>query len=179
MTDIDALHSRIGTALERISRGVEALDRPQTAPEAAPEPEAPAADTGEIARLTEALEEERLANAQLEERVRGIRDKQERQVAELREQVAASREALSQLDAELGRLRRANDQLRATNEELTGALAEQIGEPHLVNKAMLAELESIRAARAADLAENAALIAALEPLLTEAEDRRQTEEEGA
>jgi hypothetical protein len=86
---------------------------------------------------------------------------------------------LSQLDAELGRLRRANDQLRATNEELTGALAEQIGEPHLVNKAMLAELESIRAARAADLAENAALIAALEPLLTEAEDRRQTEEEGA
>ncbi|SLN29291.1 hypothetical protein ROJ8625_01262 [Roseivivax jejudonensis] len=162
MSDIDELQGRIAAALERIGKGVGQLDRPT------PPPAAPEADPAELEDLRAALEDERLANAQLEERVRGIRDKQERQVAELREQVAASREALAQLDGELGRLRRANDMLRDTNEELSRAVAENVGEPHLINKAMLAELESIRAARATDKAEGAALLAALEPLLTEA-----------
>lgn len=166
MSDIDEHQSRIVAALDRIRHGVERLDRP------APEPEI---DPAEVAQLREALEDERLANAQLEERVRGIREKQERQVAELREQVAAGREALSQLDGELGRLRRANDGLRATHAELVAAVADNVGDPHLVNKAMLAELEAIRAARAADSAESRAILAALDPLLEAAAETAATE----
>jgi UDP-3-O-acyl-N-acetylglucosamine deacetylase len=55
--------------------------------------------------------------------------------------------------------------LRATNEELRRALADNVGEPHLINKAMLAELEGLRAARSVDAAETRAIIASLTPLL--------------
>ena len=63
--------------------------------------------------------------------------------------------------------------LRDTNEEMRGALADNVGEPHLINKAMLAELEALRADRAAEQAETHTIIAALAPLLDQAE---QTEE---
>lgn len=180
MTEIDELERRIAAALDRIAKGVEGLERrPEPAPEAddAPvaedvaEPAAPsetAADPEEIARLTAALEDERLANQQLEERLQGLREKQERQVAGLQEQVAAAREAFGQLDAELQRLRQANTALESTVEDLTRALAENVGEPDLINKAMQAELESLRATRAADDAEARAVLGALTPLLAEA-----------
>ena len=97
-----------------------------------------------------------------------MREAGEREIAELREQVAASREALAQLDGELGRMRRANDMLRDTSEDLTRALAEETGDPNLINQAMQAELEAMRAARATEKAECAAILAALDPLLAEA-----------
>ncbi|SFD98715.1 hypothetical protein [Roseivivax sediminis] len=165
MNEIDELQSRITAALDRIRMGVDRLGLPAEATGAGPE---------EVAALQQALEEERLANAQLEERVHGIRDKQERQVSELREQVAASREALAQLDGELGRLRQANEVLSATIEELTTtAMAEGGGDPHLVNQAMRAELEALRAARATDKAESAALVATLQPLLADAAEKEE------
>ena len=40
-----------------------------------------------------------------------------------------------------------------------------MGEPHLINKAMLAELEGLRAVHAADASEAAAILARLEPML--------------
>ena len=40
-----------------------------------------------------------------------------------------------------------------------------VGEPHLINKAMLAELEGLRATRAADAAEAAAILDRLDPLV--------------
>jgi hypothetical protein len=48
--------------------------------------------------------------------------------------------------------------LRAANE--TG-----VGEPHLINKAMMAELEALRAVRSSDRAEVDAIIAELEPIV--------------
>ena len=42
---------------------------------------------------------------------------------------------------------------------------EGVGEPHLINKAMMAELEALRAARSADVAEASSIIGALTPLL--------------
>ena len=45
-----------------------------------------------------------------------------------------------------------------------------MGEPHLINKSMMAELESMRAARQVDLAEVQAIKGALVPLLQDKEE---------
>ncbi|MCR8547276.1 hypothetical protein M4578_05515 [Salipiger sp. P9] len=188
MTQIDELQSRITRALDRIAQGVEHLSTlPPPAPEAAPEtepveavevaavPDAEAAE--EIARLRMALDEEKMANAQLEERVKLLHARLEGQGgaepapepdAALREQIAAQRESMAELDTELQRMRLSNEMLRRTNEDMRAALEANIGEPHLVNKAMLAELESLRAARAAEEAEMRAVLGALEPVLADA-----------
>lgn len=72
------------------------------------------------------------------------------------------------LDGELQRLRQANDALLKSCTEMRAALAENLGEPHLINQAMLAELEALRAARAAEAAEARAVLGALEPMLAQA-----------
>ena len=185
-------------ALDRIAKGVEALSAaPPPAPVPEPQPEAatgpaPAVDAGwaeaaeeaaaeaaaEIARLRDALDEEKMANSQLEERVKTLRSRlEEAQAAHaapavsdaaLMERVEAQRESMAALDAEMQRLKTANDMLRKTCEEMRGALQDNVGEPHLVNKAMLAELEALRAARAAEEAEIRAVLGAMAPLLSEA-----------
>jgi len=43
-----------------------------------------------------------------------------------------------------------------------------LSEPHLINKAMLAELETIRATRAVEMAQADAVLAALDPLVKRA-----------
>ncbi len=119
----------------------------------------------ELEALRTALAEERLATAQLEERVRAIKQKQEIQAANLITEQAATREKLSQLDSELSRLRKANEQLQSSNAALRAANESGVGEPHLINKSMMAELESMRAARQVDIAEAEAIKGALVPLL--------------
>ena len=185
MTQIDEYHVRITRALERIAQGVDGWDAtPPAAPvdavmadaptEAIPEtPVAEASpDEEELTRLREALEDEKLANAQLEERLRGLREQLESRAdddgAALREQLEAQRESLGRLDSELQRLRQANEALRSSNEALREANAHGVAEPHLINKAMLAELEAIRAARAAEAAETKLVMDVLDPLLTQA-----------
>lgn len=132
MQDIAELERRITAAMERITQGVERL--------AGADPTGAAAD---IARLTEALDEERMTNAQLNERIRVLRerlgggaDATEAQVAELTTRLAAQEEELSTLRRVLG----------------------EAGK----------EIAALRAARASDAAELAEITAALDPLLTEA-----------
>lgn len=197
MTQIDEYQARITRALERIAKGVDMWDpSPTAAPVTLPvEETAPAdvmdsaaeemtvapiaaapeegVDAEEMARLREALEDERLANAQLEERLRGLRAQLEsggagEDSAALQEQLEAQRESLGRLDAELQRMRQANEALRRSNEALREANAKGVGEPHLINKAMLAELEAIRAARAAEAAETKLVMDVLDPLLAQA-----------
>lgn len=74
-------------------------------------------------------------------------------------------ERMETLDLELQRLRRANAQLREACAALQAANAEGVGEPHLINKAMIAELEALRAMRSVERAEADQIIAALTPLL--------------
>ena len=166
MNDIAELERRIAYAMERIAKGVEALDK------AAPPAQATAADQSghddELAQLRAQLTEERLANAQLEERLRVIKQKQQAQAERSEAELASTRSAMTQLDAELSRLRRANEQLEASNSALRKANEANVGEPHLINKSMMAELESLRAARQTDLAEVEAIKSALSPLLKEA-----------
>ena len=136
MQDIVELERRITAALDRIGTGLEARG-------------AGAGTEGgadEIARLTEALDEERMANAQLNERVRVLHERVAQgsggadpaaEVADLQAQIAAQTD-------EIGTLRR--------------VLAE-------AGK----EIAALRAARAAEAGELAEVVAALEPLVADAE----------
>lgn len=162
MQDIAELERRITAALERIGRGVASLAT-------APESELPASMAeAELARLTEALDEERMANAQLNERLRVVRDKDAGDRAALEAQVADLTAQLEAQSVELNRLRRSAEQLNAEMADLRDVAELGVTEPEHINKAMLAELESLRAARTSEAEELAEIVAALNPLIAEA-----------
>lgn len=150
MSDISTLESRITAALDRIRQG---LDRPT--PDQAPDNE-----------LQVALDEERASNAELEERVRILKERQDTQVASLTARVETQRKQLMELDDELQQLRASNVQLRNMNaalrETVTAGLA-----PELHDAAIAAEIEALHAQRSADAAEVDAIIAELKPLIEE------------
>ncbi len=155
MSNIDELQRRIASAMDRVASG---LDKIATGP-AGPDPE-----------MAQALEDERTANAQLTERVRALKTKSDAEMASLRAQLDEGEARMAQLDVELQRLRHANAQLSDACDALREANLEGVGDPHLINKSMLAELEGLRAARASDVAETSAILAALTPLLETASD---------
>jgi len=149
MSDIDAMQSRIMAALDRIGQGLDGLGA--------------VGDAAETETLRQQVEEEKLANAQLEERVKqlGARAREaeaalaaanDAHVAKAEEGTARAK-ALKRIDSELSSLRHANQQLRENNTALREANAKGVAEPHLINKAMMAELDGLRASRAADRAE--------------------------
>ena len=164
MQQIAELERRITAALERIGRGVEGLS--------AGNPDAGGGgaegDRAELARLGEALDEERMANAQLNERLRVVREKDHETEAALTARLATSGSQLEAYGAELTRLRRTVIQLNGELGKLREAAASGVAEPQLINRAMLAELEAMRASRASEAAELADIVAALNPLLEEA-----------
>ncbi|GKY87968.1 hypothetical protein [Sinisalibacter aestuarii] len=170
MTDISDLQARITAALDRIGSGLEGLSRPVAAGEAQD-------DSGEVDRLTAALDEERTANAQLEERVLAIKQKQDHAVAALEAEVERLRALLATEEGAVARLGRVNAELRENNAALRDAIAAGLAEPHLVNKSMMAELEALRAAQGADRAELDAVLGELGALVAEAGARAEGNEE--
>ncbi len=156
MSDISELETRITTALERISAGLGAL-----APAGASEP-------GEVAALTAALEEERTVNAQLEERVKAIKEKQDSTVETLVGEVDRLRLLLETEERSLAKLRQVNEDLRSNNDALRQAVSQGVAEPHLINKSMMAELEGLRAAQNADRVELDAVLGELTGLISDA-----------
>ena len=162
MSDIEELQRRITAAMDQVAFGLEKLG--------------PAAAAGPDAETLRQLEEERTANAQLQERVRALRTKSDGEIAGLRAQVDEGQSRLASLDVELQRVRRANTQLSDACAALRAANTEGVGEPHLINKAMLAELEALRAARAADVAEASVILASLQPLVDAAAADTPTQE---
>ncbi|MDQ2095224.1 hypothetical protein [Rhodalgimonas zhirmunskyi] len=163
MSQVEELERRITAALDRIGRGLDTLGPVSEENDA----EAAAPDNTEIDALKQALEDEKLVSAQLEERIRALHQKNDSKLEELARKGAEQAETMARLDGELQRLRAANEQLRTSNAALREANEKGVGEPHLINKAMLAELEGLRAARAADRAETDAILGALAPLLQE------------
>ena len=168
MSEIEEFQRRINAALDRIGARVEAGATG-------------AADPAELDAAKQALEDEKLANEQLQERIKALRAKR----TDLEEALEAARATqsteMSRLDAELQTLRRVNQQLRDNNAALRKANEAGVAEPHLINKSMLAELESLRAARAADRAETDTVLAALSSAIDEAtsDDAGQTDKEDA
>lgn len=182
MSQIEDLQGRITAAMERIGVGVTALSEQSGTGQGEAE---------KVDALTMALDEEKLANAQLQERLGKLKSKHADEIDALRRELDKSAEldalradseaqsvAMARLDMDVQRLRLANDQLRESNSALRQANEQGVGEPHLINKAMLAELEGLRAARATDAAEASAVLAKLEPLLANAESKANELTEG-
>lgn len=80
-------------------------------------------------------------------------------------ELARQNDMLVKLDSELQRLRGANEELVTANEALRAASAQGLADPELINNAMVAEIEGLRAAQATDQAQINAVLARLEPLL--------------
>ncbi len=150
MSEIDELQSRILAAMDRVAQGVDALAAP---------------DTSQTDDLRQALEDEKASNAALSEKVETLTRQQQENEDAVAAQVS---EKVASLDTQLQKLRRANAQLTEACDALRRANAEGVGEPHLINKSMMAELEAIKAMRNAEMAEADEIIAALTPLLESA-----------
>lgn len=164
MDDIAELERRILYAMERVSVGLDGLAAAPLASAAS----APSAErAGELEVLRAELEAERAANAQLTERVRAIKDRQEHMIRGLEDRVAHLTSNLETQGAELQRQRRLNGDLTAANQRLSDAARANLADPGLLNSAMATELEALRAARNAEMAEIEDILAELKPLIGE------------
>lgn len=153
MDDIAEYERRITAALDRASQALDQLS---------------AGESGDAEALKAELDAERVANQQLEERVRAIKDTQEQTVKTLEDSVADLKAALATRDAEVQQLRSVNEELRKSNGALREANAQGVGDADAVNAAMVTEIESLHAARSAERAEIEEILATLEPVLKEA-----------
>lgn len=168
--DIAQYEARLQAAFGRIAAGMakwpeagataEAV--PEEVSEAAPEPQ-----TGELEALRSELEDERTANAQLNQRVRQIKSRHEETVAELEAQLAAALERADAAEQATDKVRRTSEEMRKIMGEIEAAAQDGAVDAHLINRAMMAELEAMRAERTADAAEIADIMSALAPLVEE------------
>ncbi len=161
MSNIEDLQARITAALERLARGVDSLG---------------AGSATDVAALEAQLEEEKTVTAQLEERLRTLKEKHAAELHAVRGQTQDTRAKVDALDLELQRLRKANTALREANAALREANEAGVAEPDLINRSMLVELEALRAARSADAAEASAILSALTPILNAGDAPQDTEE---
>ncbi len=143
--DIDAAERRIAAALERIGRGLERLGK------------GPAGD----AALAEALAAERDAHAQTTERLRVVRARDTGAAAALESRVEELTRQLEAQGIELQRLRKTVLRLRETLRTQREPAAQ--GAPE-ANRALLAEIDALRALRLTETAEIAALLAEIDRL---------------
>lgn len=160
MSQIEELQGRIASALDRISQGLDAQSVAQ-------------ADPAEMDALREALDEERSAVQQLEERNRVLNERisaLETKVEELSAQDGSTGEgaladAMEAVGTSIAQVRKANTNVRNNNQKLREANASNSSEPHLINSGMMAELDSLKSMRELDQAELTAILEALEAVL--------------
>jgi len=154
MNDISDYERRIAGALERASKAIHELTAMQS--------------DGDVEGMKAELDAERVANAQLEERVRAIKEKQETTVAGLEAEVVRLKELVQSRDGEVQRMRSVNEELRSSNAALRKANSQGLADSDLINSGMMSELETLRAERAAERAEIDEVLATLEPYVREA-----------
>jgi len=111
MSQIEDLQRRIMTAMDRIGAGIEAMQP------------GGARDDG---KLHIALEEERLANAQLEERLKSVKERFEQEIDSLREQLHQANAKLASVEAARAELAEAKAALEGQDQDEVAALKEEI-----------------------------------------------------
>ncbi|MEE9387751.1 MAG: hypothetical protein V3U96_04010 [Paracoccaceae bacterium] len=154
MGDVAELENRITAALDRIGVGLDAIGKSETG-----------GDSGAVAKLKAALEAEKTANSQLEERVTAIKEKQEKLVAGLEGEVAKLRKELASHDGAVQKVKQTNLRLRENNRALRDANKQGVGDAELINTGMVAELDALRVSRETDRAELDAILLDLKPLV--------------
>jgi hypothetical protein len=156
MSDIKDLERRISLALDRIGQAVDGF--------------VPAAFGTGTAELQDALRTEQATNADLTERLRVMTLREASDAAESTAKVGRLVRALDAQGLELQRLKKTviqlRESLRALREAQTGAVAD----PHLLNTAMLVELEALHATRLTEMAQMEEILAELHPLIGEMQD---------
>jgi chromosome segregation ATPase len=163
MDGIAELEQRIMAALARLDAGLER--RVSASSSAAPSP----AVMAELDHLREELDEERSANAQMNERLRAQRERTERVVAEMRGEIDRLARQVDEQALAMQRLVASTTQMREDLRRLRAA-GPGGADAALLGKAADAEAgAALRAAEAADLAN---LVAALTPIV-QAEELRQ------
>ncbi len=193
MSDISQLEDRITSALDRIRRGLEKLshDRPDVGSGSEsrgdlwpsdPEDRAGAGSAGDSEALTaklaaaerdagelrKKLDEERQATKYLEDRVLALKARQDEQIADLNRTIDDLRGGFSAFEGKIDDLRAANAKLQEQSDRLRKAAAEDSVDAGLINAAMQAEIDSLRAERALDAGEMDAILRLLEPVVKEA-----------
>ncbi len=175
MSDIDDYQRRIAAALDRIGRGLESMPSVPSATARPPvgraEPAGVSASAAatENAKLRSALEEEKTANAQLTERLKALKDRDGSTAHALSAKVDAMTRQLDVQGLEMQRLRKTTVSLREQLRVMTEAATRPGGaDAGVINKAMQAELEALRAARASETAELDEILSELTPLIREA-----------
>lgn len=166
MQDITALEKRITAALDRIGKRV---DQFGTAPPPVAAGAAAGASATETA-LRAQLDEERALTAQLQARLRASKEREAK--GDMQEKLDRVTRQLDVQGLELQRMRRVNAALRDQVQALLTAQTAGVAEPQMINKAMAAEIDALRAIRLTEVAEMDEILAALEPHLTEAENAR-------
>ena len=148
MSDLGGVEKRFEDALFRIEA---ALDR-------LPDPGEALRNQAEMEGL---LEAERETNAELIERVKALKERQETHVAGLETQLAAARTGAEEASRAQAELKETIEGLRAQIARLTEANRSMVGDPDLVNTSMMVELEAMRATRRADAGEIDAILSLL------------------
>ena len=156
MSNVSDLERRLSRALDRITKAAQKL---AVTPEAA----APESDHE---TLSKQLAAERAKNAALSERVNAVRQRQESSFASLERRLARMTEQLDLQSLEMLRLKKANTKLIEANRQLRESHEAQVIEPSTINRSLVAELEALRAERAAEAAEMEDVLGELKPLIS-------------
>ena len=152
MAEIAELEHRISAALARISAGVDRLGKAEDAPSAT--------QAEEIARLQALLDVERAARAEADAALAEQRSTEESDVS-VRAEVARLTRQLDEQSLDNQRLRSSLAQLREELRRLREAVESGVADAPLLNRALQAELESLRAARASETTEMAEILTQL------------------
>lgn len=171
VTDFKELEARISQAFDRLGRGVEILQMQSASAAALAVP-----DQDELSAVRAELQDEKLANQQLKERVQTLKtrveslqdrlDAAERPVAEKPDETML--ETVAAQDAALAELRSLGASLRANNDALRQANAEGQFDTSLINTALELQLEQTLAEREADRIEMQGILDVVRPLLQKA-----------
>ena len=148
MQDIVELERRITAAMQRITHGVERLAAQKAGGDQVDPTQGHDDQADEIARLSDALDEERMTNAQLNERLRVLHDK---------------------LDSGAPSV---SDAIAADPGPLHAQMAEQADEIATLRRVLAEagkEIASLRAARALEAVELGEIVGALDPLIRTAQ----------
>ncbi|WP_375173304.1 hypothetical protein [Pseudooceanicola sp.] len=86
-------------------------------------------------------------------------------LADAQEARSRLQDQLAEMERDIARLKKSNDQLREVNEALRTANEAQVGDSQLINSALSAEVEALRASHAASQTEVRAILDALTPLV--------------
>lgn len=169
MHKIDEHERRLFAALSRIGAAAERLAEAPPAAETHTDEAPDSAAEVEVARLTRALADAQDHNATLTDRLRELQGRHGATVTMLETRLAGLTQENDTQGNELHRLRMVNVQLREALRSLREALTAGAADAGQINRAMQAEIETMRAARQIEAAGLDRLLAALEPHLAGAE----------